>query len=549
MKARDRQQMINLLTGVQSSKKSYYNELKKTVIELKKKNMQLEIINDVTKSFNIDMSIDEMLKNVFDKLQTILPIERISLSMCENEKLLLTNVYPPHSLYFPIGFDFSKKRSLYWKVVESLEKVFYQVDFDKESYIEDKVYESLGIRSVLLVPLVHKGKVIGVLSIGSKQIMEYDEDDLTFFQQFCDQLAVCIENARLYNEVLTSKKEWEETFRAVSEMIFVVDLEGNILKYNDAAKEFFQLHQREKQDFHQLLSMDIHHSPVLQIVQTKKPVYQEIHFQKRICELRGYPVLNEKEHIYAIIVYINDITEKRRIEAQLVQSGKLAAIGEMAAGIAHELNNPLTAILGNAQLLLRTAAKGDRSYKLLSDIYSCGRRCKTIIQNLLTFSRQDEYMFEDCSVNEAVEQVLGLIGDQIRKQNIIIQKKLDRSLELVEGNIQQIGQIVLNLLINAKDALEEMDIPEKVISIETKSMAEDEKKWVLLMVQDNGKGIEKQYLQEIFNPFFTTKRPGKGTGLGLSVSLGIAQAHGGTIEVTSQPGKGSTFMLKLPAKQ
>ncbi|BDG49128.1 hypothetical protein PspKH34_36890 [Parageobacillus sp. KH3-4] len=549
MKARDRQQMINLLTGVQSSKKSYYNELKKTVIELKKKNMQLEIINDVTKSFNIDMSIDEMLKNVFDKLQTILPIERISLSMCENEKLLLTNVYPPHSLYFPIGFDFSKKRSLYWKVVESLEKVFYQVDFDKESYIEDEVYESLGIRSVLLVPLVRKGKVIGVLSIGSKQIMEYDEDDLTFFQQFCDQLAVCIENARLYNEVLTSKKEWEETFRAVSEMIFVVDLEGNILKYNDAAKEFFQLHQREKQDFHQLLSMDIHHSPVLQIVQTKKPVYQEIHFQKRICELRGYPVLNEKEHIYAIIVYINDITEKRRIEAQLVQSGKLAAIGEMAAGIAHELNNPLTAILGNAQLLLRTAAKGDRSYKLLSDIYSCGRRCKTIIQNLLTFSRQDEYMFEDCSVNEAVEQVLGLIGDQIRKQNIIIQKKLDRSLELVEGNIQQIGQIVLNLLINAKDALEEMDIPEKVISIETKSMAEDEKKWVLLMVQDNGKGIEKQYLQEIFNPFFTTKRPGKGTGLGLSVSLGIAQAHGGTIEVTSQPGKGSTFMLKLPAKQ
>lgn len=422
MNVRDRQQMINLLTGVQSSKKSYYNELRKTVIALKKKNMQLEIINDVTKSFNIDMSIDEMLQNVFDKLQTILPIERISLSMCENEKLVLTNVYPPHSLYFPIGFDFSKKRSLYWKVVESLEKIFYQVNFGKESYIEDKVYESLGIRSVLLVPLIRKGKVIGVLSIGSKQIMEYDEDDLAFFQQFCDQLAVCIENARLYNEVLTSKKEWEETFRAVSEMIFVVDLKGNILKYNDAAKEFFQLHQREKQDFHQLLSMDIHHSPVLQIVQTKKPVYQEIHFQKRVCELRGYPVLNENEHIYAIIIYINDITEKRRIEAQLVQSGKLAAIGEMAAGIAHELNNPLTAILGNAQLLLRTAAKDDRSYKLLYDIYSCGRRCKTIIQNLLTFSRQDEYMFEDCSVNEAVEQVLGLIGDQIRKQNIIIQK-------------------------------------------------------------------------------------------------------------------------------
>jgi two-component system, NtrC family, sensor kinase len=551
MKVEDRQQMINLLTGVQSSKKSYYNELKKTVIELKKKNMQLEIINDVTKSFNIDMSIDEMLKNVLDKLQTIFPIERISLSMYENEKLILTNVYPSHSLYFPIGFEFSKKHSLYWKVVESLEKIFYQVDSNQTGYMENKIYESLGIRSVLFVPLIHKGKVIGVLCIGSKEIIEYDEDDLTFFQQFCDQLAVCIENARLYNEVLTSKKEWEETFRSVSEMILIVDLEGNILKYNDAAEDFFQLHlyKSEKRNFHQLLSIDVHNSPVLEIVQTKKPVYQEIHFQKRICELRAYPVSNESQHIYAIIIYINDITEKRRIEAQLVQSGKLAAIGEMAAGIAHELNNPLTAILGNAQLLLRAASKDDSSYKLLSGIYSCGKRCKTIIQNLLTFSRQDEYMFEDCSVNEAVEQVLGLIGDQIKKQNIIIQKKLDRSLELVEGNIQQIGQIVLNLLINAKDALEEIDIPKKVISIETRSMTEDEKKWVLLSVQDNGKGIEEQYLQEIFNPFFTTKRPGKGTGLGLSVSLGIAQAHGGTIEVVSDLGKGSTFTLKLPAKQ
>jgi two-component system, NtrC family, sensor kinase len=168
MKVEDRQQMINLLTGVQSSKKSYYNELKKTVIELKKKNMQLEIINDVTKSFNIDMSISEMLENVFNKLQTIFPIERISLSMYENEKLILTNVYPPHSLYFPIGFDLSKEHSLYWKVVESLEKIFYQVDSNKEDYIENKIYESLGIRSVLFVPLIHKGKVIGVLCIGQR---------------------------------------------------------------------------------------------------------------------------------------------------------------------------------------------------------------------------------------------------------------------------------------------------------------------------------------------------------------------------------------------
>ena len=110
---KERQQIINLLTGVQSSKKSYYTELKKMVNELKKKNMQLEIINDITKSFNIDMSIDDMLKNTFDKLKEIFPIGRISLLLYEQDQLTLTNVYPEHDLYFPVGFVVPKEHSLY----------------------------------------------------------------------------------------------------------------------------------------------------------------------------------------------------------------------------------------------------------------------------------------------------------------------------------------------------------------------------------------------------------------------------------------------------
>lgn len=543
---KERQQIINLLTGVQSSKRSYYTELKKMINELKKKNMQLEIINDITKSFNIDMSIDDMLKNTFDKLKEIFSIGRISLLLYEQEQLILTNVYPEHNLYFPVGFVLPKEHSLYWKVIQSLEKMLYQVQ-EEQVFIENKVYKALGIHSVLLIPLMRKARVIGLLSIGSKEMIVYDESDLSFFQQFGDQLAVCIENARLYNEVLTSKKEWEETFRAVSEMIFVVDLEGNILKHNDAAKAFFSL-DSHKTNICKLLSIEPKESPIIENIETKKPVHRQFHIRQRVCELHSYPVWNEQQKIYAVIIYINDITEKLQIEAQLVQSGKLAAIGEMAAGIAHELNNPLTAILGNAQLLLRSLRKDDRSYKLLHDIYLCGKRCKNIIQNLLTFSRQDEYVFEQCSVNEAVEQVLGLIGDQIQKQNIKVQKKLDHSVELIEGNIQQIGQIILNFLINAKDALEEVEKKRKIIVVETKQVIENGKQWVVLLVRDNGKGIAEQHLQEIFNPFFTTKRPGKGTGLGLSVSLGIAEAHGGTIEVVSELGKGSEFRLKLPVQ-
>lgn len=138
MLLKDREEMISKLTGVQSSKKSYYNELKIMVEELKKKNMQLEVINEVNRSFNIDMSIDEMLKNIFEKLKVFFPLERISLSLYEHDKLTLTNVYPPNSLYFPIGFVFPKKDSLYWQAIESSQKIFYQMNNDLHYFIEKR---------------------------------------------------------------------------------------------------------------------------------------------------------------------------------------------------------------------------------------------------------------------------------------------------------------------------------------------------------------------------------------------------------------------------
>src|SRR5690606_1328162 len=169
------------------------------------------------------------------------------------------------------------------------------------------------------------------------------------------------------------------------------------------------------------------------------------------------------------------------------------------------------------------------------------RRCKNIIQNLLTFSRQDEYMFEKFSLNDAVETVLGLIGYQLRQQQIRLAVELDETLPLIEGNAQQIEQVIINLLINARDALLESDRAEKRIIISTRH----QDGFVQLTVEDNGTGIPEELHHEIFHPFFTTKRASKGTGLGLSVSHGIIESHGGKIELESEVGKGSKFTIKL----
>ncbi|WP_083465524.1 sensor histidine kinase [Thalassobacillus sp. C254] len=264
--------------------------------------------------------------------------------------------------------------------------------------------------------------------------------------------------------------------------------------------------------------------------------------------MNTYPVITDDNQLHGILLYIKDVTKRTHIEAQLMQSGKLAAIGEMAAGVAHELNSPLTAILGNAQLLLRQADQEDISYELLTDIRNCGDRCKHIIRNLLTFSRQDEYMFQECSLNQAVEQVLSLVKYQIERQHIQVTVTLASELPAFNGSMQQIEQTIINLLLNAKDVLLEEEKEEKCILIETKAIIKEGEEWVELTVADNGKGIPPQQQTEIFHPFFTTKETDKGTGLGLSVSLGIAKAHGGMLTVTSEEGKGSCFTLLLPAK-
>ncbi len=544
----ERQMMIERLTGVQSSKRSYYTELKNTVAELQKKNMQLEIIHEVMKNLNVEMSMDDMLRNIMDKLITIFPFDRISLSIRKGNELILSNVYPKKLGYLPRNVTLEKENSVYWTVIQNKNMLFHTIPFEKEEgeFIENQIFRVNGIQSALLFPLHSKGKVTGIVSIGSFGILSYDEADVAFLQQLADQFAVCLENVRLYNEVLTTQKEWEDTFRAVIDMIFVVDLQGGIMKVNEQAARFFRPRNPPLvgENIHDLFLQEKEISELLhESYQSQVACFREIRLaDNRIVETFSNPVFNEEQQMYGFILYMKDISEKKRIESQLIHSGKLAAIGELAAGVAHELNNPLTAILGNSQLLERDDRIDPVSRSLLNGITNSGRRCKNIVQNLLTFSRQDEYLFEACSLNEAVEQVMSLVGYQIHMQEINMNVQLDYTLPKINGSVQQLSQIVLNLVLNAKDALEGMSSDKREIMIVTGQEGD----FVYLSVSDSGEGIRKDHQSEVFHPFFTTKPAGQGTGLGLSVSLGIAQAHGGFIEMTSEPRLGSRFTLKLP---
>jgi len=237
-------------------------------------------------------------------------------------------------------------------------------------------------------------------------------------------------------------------------------------------------------------------------------------------------------------------------QAQLVQSAKMASVGLLAGGVAHEINNPLTGVLNNVQLI-RMMAEVKKDFvmsdfkELLAVIEESALRCKRITQSLLDFSHASKGAFQPISLNEIIEKVSTLIENELGLQNIAIQKQLQPNLPHILGDSQLLQQVVFDIISNAKWAIQEK--PEKESGLITlKTQYEPEKKQVLISISDTGIGITKENLEKLSEPFFTTKQVGEGTGLGLSIVYKIIKAHQGTIEVESQVGKGTTFKIGLP---
>nr|WP_204619201.1 ATP-binding protein [Desulforadius tongensis] len=516
---------------------------------MSKQNKRLEIINQIARSINVDMSYDEIIERVAEPLRQVMSYDLLSFCLLDKGKLVIKSGIPKDQKILGVGTVLPEENSAPWKAMKD-KRCFLRPDIwnDKKQYQEDKALKIIGIQSAIMAPLLVREEVIGTLNFGSRHPFAYSESDFIFVQQLADQLAVCLANLNLYNEILNSKKIWESTFRAVPDLLFVINGHYEIISINRNIVKSSPAESVLGQKCYHLFNDGVRCSlcPAVKAFDTGKPASAELSRPSgKIYHTSAFPVIGSKGEVIEIVCYVQDVTEKLRMEAQLFQSAKLAAIGEMAAGVAHELNSPLTAILGNAQLLLRKTPNTEPRYKMLEDIKNCGSRCKRIIQNLLTFSRRDKlHTNQMVSINRVVERSLSLIRYQIEKNNIELVTDLNNRLPEVRGSSQQLEQVVLNFLLNAKDAVEEKD--NKVIKITTGMIKNKE---IFLAVEDNGCGISAENIEQIFNPFFTTKEGRKGTGLGLSVSIGIAESHGGRIEVESKIGVGSVFRLVLPREE
>jgi signal transduction histidine kinase len=373
---------------------------------------------------------------------------------------------------------------------------------------------------------------------------------------FYSEVRQKIQELEAVNQGLRAKTaELQAVFDAIGDTVVIYDICGCVQHRNMHAPRQFPMETVIGRSCRALFHPDRERAPdscPVELALVGKPAHVSFSFAaadgcNRYYDVTATPIEDPKAEPRAL-VFIRDETDKRQSELQLLQAEKMSSIGMLAAGVAHEINNPLTSVAGYSEALLRRfrddmELAGDPRLadfrKYLDVIIRESYRCKGIIDCLLTFSRKSEGAIGQVNLNEILGEVLELVRHRAKQDQIDILEHLQEGLPLVKGDASGLRQVFLNLTLNALQAIKGPGVIE-IATICHRDQA------VCASVSDTGCGMSAALLEQIWDPFFTTKEVGTGVGLGLAVSYNIIKMHGGDIVVESIPGKGSKFTVRLP---
>lgn len=413
---------------------------------------------------------------------------------------------------------------------------------------------------MFFVPLTLNGETMGVLELESAQEI-LDVDLMTAIGKSIAQSLAKSRQARQAQETIQTMQTFQDqllnsrnTLRALFDSsptsIYIIDRDFNLIAINMSRADlagrppqelvgkrcYSVLHQRETPCPDCRVAKTFRTGDITRRIEQ----YEMGKASAVELEISTYPIWDGDRQVVQAFLFEEDVTERQRLQASLAQSEKLASVGQLAAGVAHEINNPLTIILANAQLLQRSLPAGDKELlEMVGLIIQASDRASRTVGDLLDFARRERYELAPTDLNETIHRALALIGHELGSRTISLEFEPAINLPCVNASQDHLQGVWLNLLINAIDAINKG--PGK-ISIRTLKVGESA--WVL--VTDNGAGIHPDEVSRIFEPFYTTKEPGRGTGLGLSVCHQIVTRHGGQILVNSQLDQGTTFTVVLP---
>ena len=406
-----------------------------------------------------------------------------------------------------------------------------------------------------LVPCVSKEGTIAVMALGRKASSEpLSSEDMALLAAVAAQAATALENGRLYRQ-LHVKADENDRLREFSENILeslndglaVVNRDDRVVRWNRRLEELYGLRHEDAVDRRLSDIFDPGFFEALRGARRESPDGAAIYRvalttrhdppRRLLVNVAMTPLRESDGVISGTILVLEDISARVQLEEQLQISEKMASLGLLAAGVAHEVNTPLTGISSYTQMLLEGAAPDDPSTKVLEKIEKQTFRAAKIVNGLLNLARPAQVDSGPVDVNAVINDVLSLLEHQLRTSSIQVRKEMSAVSPVVQGIEYKLQQVFLNLFLNARDAMPKGGW----LTVVTRGGGES-----VIEVADTGSGIPTEQLSRIYDPFFTTKDIGKGTGLGLSITYGIVQEHGGSITCDSSVGQGTRFTLRLP---
>ena len=552
-------------------------ERRREGVERRRLTWELELLNKiaeiVTSSLDLDAVLDRAVERVgaafgarwaFVRVTPLtggVPVVRAALGRALQE---LQQVYADQQGLLPSDVVFETGKPL---------RLTEQTATDYASRIPTAEW-----KSTISVPITAGDALLGVLTMVSQNRESFSDADEKLLMTIGRQFGVAISNAQLYERVHRAKTEWERTFDAISDPIAVFDREKKTLRANAALAAICGWHITETQgrscddaglcgggpdclvsralDGHPQSSEIVTSDQRVFAVTTLPVPGQEaaVLFAKEVTEdrRRARQLRELSAEVTQTNAELNLTVERlRTTQAQLVQSEKLSAIGQLVAGVAHELNNPLTSIIGYTQLIQEAIGANpaweSSAAGMLDDIgrvLSESERAARIVRNLLTFARRQSAERARAGVADLCRRVLALRAYDHLARGVTVISDFVEPLPGVYVDDGQIQQALLNLVLNAEQAMKGVSAPQLTLT----AIAEPDSSSVLMSVADNGHGIAAENLRRVFDPFFTTRGVGEGTGLGLSIVYGIIRDHGGQVWAESGPGNVTTFFVRLPAR-
>ena len=527
-------------------------ELASDITEEKRLEVEKEVIHHINKILASSLDVSQEMGTVHCEIKRVLDSDRMSVTLLDEKG--------EGFRYFGLGeADRAKgKREILpregtvsGKVVESGVPAIVQDIARSDAWIDQRLLLE-GMRSSLVFPLEYKGRVFGTFNLGSEKTNHFSERHFPFLRQVATALSGSIENSLLLSEIRESEEKYRTVIEGVLDGVGVIGIDHQFKYVNEKLAEIHGYSREELigTDLRNYLDEESRRVLTDRDEQRKRgkklPPHFELNILRKDGEIRNGEIsartIRDSKGDMNIIVILKDVTEKKKMEEQLLQAEKLRAIGEMASGVAHDFNNALAAILGNTQLMLH-GVKDEELRESLQTIEKVAKNSAQTVRRLQDFTRrkvrQELYRLNVNSiVKDAIEITKPRWRDEAQSKGIGIEMVSDvEEIAPVTGSGAEFREVITNMIFNAIEAMPGGG------RIEIRSFQQGEKDYI--QISDTGMGIKEEVRKKIFEPFFTTK-PFSNTGLGLSMSYGIIKRMGGEIEVESKVGQGTTFTISLP---